>query len=134
MRTLTVSAEAFSKAWFKLLHRDMGPKIRYLGPEVPNEDLIWQDPVTPGNKNFNVENLKANIKASGLTAKELIETAWASASTFRFTDMRGGANGARVRLSPQNDWEVNKPTQLSKVLDTLEPIASQKMKQALQTP
>ncbi len=117
-------SEAFSRAWFKLLHRDMGPKIRYLGPEVPEEDLIWQDPVTPGNKNFNVENLKTDIKSSGLTTKELVETAWASASTFRLTDMRGGANGARIRLSPQNDWEVNKPTQLSKVLETLEPIAS----------
>ncbi len=116
--------EAFSKAWFKLLHRDMGPKVRYLGPEVPEEDLIWQDPVTPGANKYNIEDLSADIKKSGLTVSELVETAWASASTFRFTDMRGGANGARIRLSPQNEWEVNKPTQLRSVLSKLETMAS----------
>ena len=116
--------EAFSKAWFKLLHRDMGPKVRYLGPEVPEEDLIWQDPVTPGVNKYNIEDLSEDIKKSGLTVSELVETAWASASTFRFTDMRGGANGARIRLSPQNEWEVNKPTQLTSVLSKLETMAS----------
>ena len=116
--------EAFSKAWFKLLHRDMGPKVRYLGPEVPEEDLIWQDPVTPGVNKYNIEDLSEDIKKSGLTVSELVETAWASASTFRFTDMRGGANGARIRLSPQNEWEVNKPTQLTSVLRKLETMAS----------
>ena len=116
--------EAFSKAWFKLLHRDMGPKVRYLGPEVPEEDLIWQDPVTPGANKYNIEDLSEDIKKSGLTVSELVETAWASASTFRFTDMRGGANGARIRLSPQNEWEVNKPTQLTRVLSKLETMAS----------
>ena len=116
--------EAFSKAWFKLLHRDMGPKVRYLGPEVPEEDLIWQDPVTPGANKYNIEDLSEDIKKSGLTVSELVETAWASASTFRFTDMRGGANGARIRLSPQNEWEVNKPTQLRSVLSKLETMAS----------
>ncbi len=116
--------EAFSKAWFKLLHRDMGPKVRYLGPEVPEEDLIWQDPVTPGANKYNIEDLSEDIKKSGLTVSELVETAWASASTFRFTDMRGGANGARIRLSPQNEWEVNKPTQLTSVLSKLETMAS----------
>tara|TARA_Y100000746_G_scaffold103083_1_gene88001 strand:+ start:2374 stop:4506 length:2133 start_codon:yes stop_codon:yes gene_type:complete len=116
--------EAFSKAWFKLLHRDMGPKVRYLGPEVPEEDMIWQDPVTPGNKDYDIESLKAEIKSCGLTIQELVETAWASASTFRGTDMRGGANGARIRLSPQNEWNVNKPDQLSNVLKKLEVIGS----------
>ena len=116
--------EAFSKAWFKLLHRDMGPKVRYLGPEVPEEDMIWQDPVTPGNKDYDIESLKAEIKSCGLTIQELVETAWASASTFRGTDMRGGANGARIRLSPQNEWDVNKPDQLSNVLKKLEVIGS----------
>ena len=116
--------EAFSKAWFKLLHRDMGPKVRYLGPEVPEEDLIWQDPVTPGANKYNIEDLSEDIKKSGLTVSELVETAWASASTFRFTDMRGGANGARIRLSPQNEWEVNKPMQLTSVLSKLETMAS----------
>ena len=118
-------ADAFARAWFKLLHRDMGPKALYLGPEVPEEDLIWQDPIPAGNADYNVAALKADIAASGLSQAEMIETAWASASTFRCTDMRGGANGARIRLAPQTDWEANKPEQLAKVLDTLTPLAAQ---------
>ena len=118
-------ADAFARAWFKLLHRDMGPKALYLGPEVPEEDLIWQDPIPAGNADYNVAALKADIAASGLSQAEMIETAWASASTFRCTDMRGGANGARIRLTPQKDWEANKPEQLAKVLDTLAPLAAQ---------
>ena len=118
-------ADAFARAWFKLLHRDMGPKALYLGPEVPEEDLIWQDPIPTGNADYNVAALKADIAASGLSQAEMIETAWASASTFRCTDMRGGANGARIRLAPQKDWEANKPEQLAKVLDTLTPLAAQ---------
>jgi len=116
-------ADAFARAWFKLLHRDMGPKCRYLGPEVPEEELIWQDPVPAGNAGYDVAAVKAAIKASGLTVQEMIETAWASASTFRGSDMRGGANGARIRLAPQKDWEANKPEQLARVLSILEPIA-----------
>ena len=116
-------ADAFARAWFKLLHRDMGPKCRYLGPEVPEEELIWQDPVPAGNTDFDVADVKAAIRTTSLTAQEMIETAWASASTFRGSDMRGGANGARIRLAPQKDWEANKPTQLEKVLSILEPIA-----------
>ena len=118
-------ADAFARAWFKLLHRDMGPKALYLGPEVPEEDLIWQDPIPAGNADYNVAELKADIAASGLSQAEMIETAWASASTFRCTDMRGGANGARTCLAPQKDWEANKPEQLAKVLDTLTPLAAQ---------
>ena len=118
-------ADAFARAWFKLLHRDMGPKALYLGPEVPEEDLIWQDPIPAGNADYNVAALKADIAASGLSQAEMIETAWASASTFRCTDMRGGANGARIRLAPQKDWEANKPEQLAKILDTLTPLAAQ---------
>jgi catalase-peroxidase len=116
--------DAFARAWFKLLHRDMGPKARYLGPDVPEEDLIWQDPVPAGSSDYDVEALKAAIKASGLSVSEMVETAWASASTFRGSDMRGGANGARIRLAPQKDWEANKPAQLSKVLGVLEPLAA----------
>ncbi len=119
-------AEAFAKAWFKLTHRDMGPKARYLGPEVPKEDLIWQDPIPAGNPDSlttqDLNNLKANILASGLSVSELVSTAWASASTFRGSDKRGGANGARIRLAPMRYWEVNEPARLSKVLDTLEKI------------
>ncbi len=111
--------EAFARAWFKLLHRDMGPKGHYLGPEVPEEDLIWQDPVPKGNTSYNIDEMKAAIKASDLSQQEMIETAWASASTFRCTDMRGGANGARIRLAPQKDWEANKPVQLVRVLKVL---------------
>ena len=117
--------DAFARAWFKLLHRDMGPKSRYIGPEVPEEDLIWQDPVPKGNLNYDVNSVKAKIAESGLTIKEMVETAWASASTFRVTDMRGGANGSRIRLEPQKSWEVNKPDQLSKVLNKLEAIAKE---------
>ena len=109
--------DAFARAWFKLLHRDMGPKTRYLGPEVPEEELIWQDPVPAGNKDYDIEAVKSLISASGLSTKEMVETAWASASTYRGTDMRGGANGARIRLEPQKSWEVNKPNELSKILD-----------------
>jgi catalase-peroxidase len=114
--------DAFARAWFKLCHRDMGPKIRYLGPEVPAEDLIWQDPVPAGTipSDAEVAAVKDKIAASGLTVSELIKTAWASASTFRKSDFRGGANGARIRLAPQKDWEVNEPPLLAKVLNTLE--------------
>ena len=109
--------DAFARAWFKLLHRDMGPKTRYLGPEVPEEELIWQDPVPSGNKNYDVKQVKSLISSSGLSTQQMVETAWASASTYRGTDMRGGANGARIRLEPQKNWEVNKPSELSKILD-----------------
>ncbi len=119
-------ADAFARAWFKLTHRDMGPRARYLGPEVPAEELIWQDPVPAVNHPLigekDVAELKAKILASGLTVSQLVSTAWASASTFRGSDKRGGANGARIRLSPQKDWEVNQPAQLAKVLKTLEGI------------
>ena len=116
-------ADAFSKAWFKLLHRDMGPKSRYLGPDVPEEDFIWQDPVPEGSTSYDVGAVKEAIKASGLSISEMVETAWASASTFRGSDFRGGSNGARIRLAPQKDWEANKPEQLSKVLNVLGGIA-----------
>ncbi|MEI2298574.1 catalase/peroxidase HPI [Ensifer sp. MJa1] len=119
-------ADAFARAWYKLTHRDMGPRARYLGPEVPAEDLIWQDPVPavdhPLIDAADISGLKAKILASGLSVSELVSTAWASASTFRGSDKRGGANGARIRLAPQKDWEVNQPAQLAKVLDTLEGI------------
>lgn len=119
-------ADAFARAWFKLTHRDMGPKARYLGPEVPAEDLIWQDPVPAVDHvlvdDADVVMLKSKVLASGLSIAELISTAWASASTFRGSDKRGGANGARIRLAPQKDWEVNQPAQLAKVLQTLEAI------------
>ena len=116
-------ADAFARAWFKLLHRDMGPKSRYLGPEVPEEDLIWQDPIPQGNKSFDIDAAKEKIANSGLSISEMVETAWASASTFRGTDMRGGANGARIRLAPQKDWVANKPDQLSKVLSKYQEIS-----------
>jgi catalase-peroxidase len=119
-------ADAFARAWFKLTHRDMGPKVRYLGPEVPAEDLIWQDPVPAVDHPLidakDIADLKAKVLASGLTIAELVSTAWASASTFRGSDMRGGANGARIRLLPQKDWEANQPAQLAKVLAKLEGI------------
>ena len=108
--------ENFAKAWFKLLHRDMGPKTRYLGPEAPKEDLIWQDPIPKGNSNFDIQKSKTLLNESGLSISEMVETAWASASTFRSSDMRGGANGSRIRLDPQINWKVNKPDQLKKVL------------------
>ena len=117
-------ADAFARAWFKLLHRDMGPRTRYLGPEAPEEDLIWQDPIPAGNIDYDVDIVKARITESRLTVQEMVETAWASASTFRGSDMRGGANGARIRLAPQKDWEVNKPEQLARVLGVLSGIAA----------
>ena len=116
-------ADAFARAWFKLTHRDMGPRSRYLGPEVPAEELIWQDPIPAVNHKLidkkDITSLKAKILASGLSISQLVSTAWASASTFRGSDKRGGANGARIRLAPQKDWEVNQPAQLAKVLKTL---------------
>jgi catalase-peroxidase len=114
--------DAFARAWFKLCHRDMGPKVRYLGPEVPAEDLIWQDPIPAGTmpSDADVAAVKAAIAASGLTVSQLIKTAWASASTYRKSDHRGGANGARVRLAPQKDWDVNEPAMLAQVLSTLD--------------
>jgi len=121
-------ADAFARAWFKLTHRDMGPRTRYLGPEVPAEELIWQDPIPAVNHKLideqEIASLKGKILASGLSVSELVSTAWASASTFRGSDKRGGANGARIRLAPQKDWEVNQPAQLAKVLKTLEGIES----------
>jgi catalase-peroxidase len=121
-------ADAFARAWFKLTHRDMGPRSRYLGPEVPAEELIWQDPIPAVNHQLidaqDIASLKGKILASGLSVSELVSTAWASASTFRGSDKRGGANGARIRLAPQKDWEVNQPAQLAKVLKTLESIQS----------
>jgi len=125
----TAFAEAFTRAWFKLTHRDMGPRTRYLGKEVPAEELIWQDPIPSVNHKLielqDIERLKKTILASGLSISELVSTAWASASTFRGSDKRGGANGARIRLAPQKDWEVNQPVQLKKVLQTLERIQTE---------
>jgi len=121
-------ADAFARAWFKLTHRDMGPRARYLGPEVPAEELIWQDPIPAVNHKLideqDIATLKGKILASGLSVSQLVSAAWASASTFRGSDKRGGANGARIRLAPQKDWEVNEPAQLGKVLKTLEDIQS----------
>lgn len=118
-------AETFGRAWFKLTHRDMGPRANYYGPDVPAEDLIWQDPIPAGSTSYNVDAVKAKIAASGLTSAEMIATAWDSARTFRGSDKRGGANGARIRLAPQKDWEGNEPQRLAKVLGALEPIAAQ---------
>ncbi|SFM63250.1 catalase/peroxidase HPI [Halopseudomonas yangmingensis] len=115
--------EVFARAWFKLTHRDMGPKSRYLGSDVPAEDLIWQDPVPAGNTSYDVDAVKAKIAASGLSVSEMVSTAWDSARTFRGSDYRGGANGARIRLAPQKDWEGNEPQRLAKVLKVLEGIA-----------
>ncbi|MEM8569558.1 MAG: catalase/peroxidase HPI [Pseudomonadota bacterium] len=117
--------DAFARAWFKLTHRDMGPKARYFGPDVPKEDLIWQDPIPAGNAGYDVEAVKAKIAASGLSIGEMVATAWDSARTYRGSDMRGGANGARIRLAPQRTWDGNEPERLSKVLDILEPIAAE---------
>ncbi|MDP6148264.1 MAG: catalase/peroxidase HPI [Candidatus Thalassarchaeaceae archaeon] len=117
-------ADAWARAWFKLTHRDMGPKVRYLGPEVPDEELIWQDPVTAGSTLIDFDAVTESIKNSGLSITQMVETAWASASTFRGSDMRGGANGARIRLSPQKDWQANKPQELAPILSTLEDIAT----------
>lgn len=115
--------KAFARAWFKLTHRDMGPKTRYFGPDVPKEDLIWQDPVPAGNTSYDVAALKKAIAVSGLSIGDMVATAWDSARTFRGSDMRGGANGARIRLAPQKDWDGNEPKRLAKVLDILEPLA-----------
>ncbi|EEN98661.1 catalase/peroxidase HPI [Vibrio cholerae] len=118
-------SEVFARAWFKLTHRDMGPKARYFGPDVPAEDLIWQDPVPAGRKDYDVNAVKAKIAASGLSISEMVSTAWDSARTFRGSDKRGGANGARIRLAPQKDWEGNEPARLGKVLAVLEKIAAE---------
>ncbi|HBC07508.1 MAG TPA: catalase/peroxidase HPI, partial [Rhodospirillaceae bacterium] len=117
-------SDCFARAWFKLTHRDMGPKVRYLGPWVPSEDLIWQDPVPAGSKGYDVNAAKSKIAASGLTVAEMVATAWDSARTYRGSDMRGGANGARIRLAPMKDWDGNEPARLAKVLGVLEPIAA----------
>ncbi len=121
--------DAFARAWFKLTHRDMGPKARYIGPEVPQEDLIWQDPVPAGRTDYDVDAVKARIADSGLSISEMVATAWDSARTFRGSDLRGGANGARIRLAPQKDWEGNEPERLGRVLAVLEPIASRKRRE-----
>jgi catalase-peroxidase len=118
-------SEVFARAWFKLTHRDMGPKVRYIGPEVPAEDLIWQDPVPAGNSSYDVEAVKSKIDAAGLSISEMVSTAWDSARTFRGSDLRGGANGARIRLEPQRNWVGNEPERLNKVLAALEPIATE---------
>jgi len=118
-------SEVFARAWFKLTHRDMGPKARYIGPDVPQEDLIWQDPVPAGSRDYDVEAVKGRIAASGLSISEMVSTAWDSARTFRGSDKRGGANGARIRLAPQKDWAGNEPARLAKVLDVLEGIAAE---------
>jgi len=117
--------DTFARAWFKLTHRDLGPRVRYIGPEAPTEDLIWQDPIPVGPKNFDIGAVKAKIAASGLSIADLVATAWDSARTYRQSDMRGGANGARIRLTPQRDWEGNEPARLAKVLAVLEPIAAE---------
>lgn len=117
-------SEVFARAWFKLTHRDMGPKCRYIGPWVPQEDLIWQDPVPAGNKDYDVSAVKASIVAAGLSVADMVATAWDSARTFRGSDLRGGANGARIRLAPQKDWVGNEPERLQRVLSVLEPIAA----------
>jgi catalase-peroxidase len=116
-------SQVFVRAWFKLTHRDMGPKVRYIGPEVPQEDLIWQDPVPAGTSNYDVAAVKAKIATSGLSVSDMVATAWDSARTYRGSDMRGGANGARIRLAPQKDWEGNEPARLGQVLQVLEGIA-----------
>lgn len=117
-------SDAFARAWFKLTHRDMGPKSRYLGPDVPAEDLVWQDPIPAGRKDYDIGGVKAKIAASGLSVSDLVASAWDSARTFRGSDFRGGANGARIRLAPQKDWEGNEPARLARVLSVLEPIAA----------
>ena len=118
-------AEVFARAWFKLTHRDMGPKVRYFGPDVPQEDLVWQDPVPVGRKDYDVAAVKAKIASSGLSVSDMVATAWDSARTYRGSDMRGGANGARIRLAPQKSWEGNEPERLARVLAVLEPIAAE---------
>jgi catalase-peroxidase len=121
----TYFTDVFARAWFKLTHRDMGPKARYIGPDIPKEDLIWQDPVPAGPTNYNVDAVKAKIIASGLSTSDMVATAWDSARTYRGSDMRGGANGARIRLAPQRDWEGNEPARLNKVLAVLENVAAE---------
>ena len=118
-------SDTFARAWFKLTHRDMGPKSRYIGPDAPQEDLIWQDPVPAGKTGYDVEAVKAKIRATGLSISDMVATAWDSARTFRGSDMRGGANGARIRLAPQKDWAGNEPKRLARVLSVLEPIAAE---------
>ena len=118
-------SDVFARAWFKLTHRDMGPKVRYIGPDVPAEELIWQDPVPAGKIDYDVAAVKAKIEATGLTISEMVATAWDSARTYRGSDMRGGANGARIRLEPQRSWAGNEPERLNKVLAALEPIAKE---------
>ena len=118
-------SEVFARAWFKLTHRDLGPKARYIGPDVPNEDLIWQDPVPAGNKAYDINAVKAKIIAAGLSISDMVSTAWDSARTYRGSDLRGGANGARIRLAPQKDWQGNEPVRLAKVLAVLESIAKE---------
>ena len=118
-------SDAFARAWFKLTHRDMGPKTRYIGPDVPEEELIWQDPVPAGKADYDVDAVKAKIEATGLSIADMVATAWDSARTFRGSDMRGGANGARIRLAPQKDWVANEPKRLARVLSVLEPIAAE---------
>ncbi len=118
-------SEVFARAWFKLTHRDLGPKVNYFGPDVPKEDLIWQDPITPGSTSYDVAAVKAKIAATGISVSDLVATAWDSARTFRGSDKRGGANGSRIRLAPQKDWQGNEPARLAKVLAALEPIAKE---------
>jgi catalase-peroxidase len=118
-------SEVFARAWFKLTHRDMGPKVRYVGPDVPVEDLIWQDPVPAGSTTYDVAAVKAKIAGSGLSISDMVATAWDSARTFRGSDKRGGANGARIRLAPQKDWVGNEPERLARVLSVLVPIAAE---------
>ncbi|RRH70078.1 catalase/peroxidase HPI [Falsigemmobacter faecalis] len=125
MNDFEAFSDAFARAWFKLTHRDMGPKTRYVGPDVPAEDLVWQDPIPAGNTGYDLAAVRAKIAASGLSNAEMIATAWDSARTFRGSDMRGGANGARIRLAPQKDWDGNEPARLAKVLAALEPIAAE---------
>ncbi|WP_095588913.1 catalase/peroxidase HPI [Actibacterium ureilyticum] len=117
--------DTFARAWFKLTHRDMGPKVRYIGPDAPAEDLIWQDPIPAGSTGYDVDAVKGKIAASGLSLSDMVSTAWDSARTYRGSDMRGGANGARIRLAPQKDWEGNEPERLARVLSVLEPIAAE---------
>ena len=118
-------AEVFTRAWFKLIHRDIGPKACYFGPDVPQEDFIWQDPIPAGNKGYDVDALKQKIAQAGLSISEMVSTAWDSTRTFRGSDKRGGANGAHIRLAPQKDWAGNEPKRLKKVLATLEPLAKE---------
>ncbi|KFI29903.1 catalase-peroxidase [Haematobacter massiliensis] len=125
MNDFAAYSDAFARAWFKLLHRDMGPKVRYFGPDAPQEDLIWQDPVPQGATGYDIAAVKARIEASGLSTSDLVTTAWDSARTFRQSDRRGGANGARIRLAPQKDWAGNEPERLARVLVVLEPIAAE---------